>query len=101
MIFRRHVKLICTNDEQVIIFRYSSILYDGPFRHLHRPLTSNAACMQHACSMQQTMGVWGMLPQEILILDLLLDVIWWNLGLFLRNHNLPFIVSLYILLIYM
>ena len=32
------------------------------------------------------------LPQEILILDLLLDTIWWNLGLFLHKHNLPFIV---------
>ena len=29
----------------------------------------------------------------ILILDLLLDIIWWNLELFLYEHNLPFIVS--------
>ena len=35
-----------------------------------------------------------MLPQEIFILDLLLDTIWWNLGLFSHNDNLPFIVSL-------
>ena len=38
-------------------------------------------------------GSWGMLPREILILDLLLEVIWWNWGLFLHQHNLPFIVS--------
>ena len=31
-----------------------------------------------------------MLPQEILILDLLLDAIWWNLGQFSHEHNLPF-----------
>ena len=35
-----------------------------------------------------------MLPKEILILDLLLDAIWWSLGLFSRKHNLPFIASL-------
>ena len=29
-----------------------------------------------------------MLPLEILILDLLLDVIWWNPGLFSHKHNL-------------
>ena len=50
-------------------------------------------------------GSGGMFPREILILDLLLDVIWWNLGLFLREHKLPFIVSLKVLqrveLIYM
>ena len=34
-------------------------------------------------------GPKGMLPREILILDLLLDTIWWNLGLFLHKHNLP------------
>ena len=38
-------------------------------------------------------GSGGMLPQEILILNLLLDAIWWNLGLLLHKHNLPFIVS--------
>ena len=27
-------------------------------------------------------GSGGMLPREVLILDLLLDAIWWNLGLF-------------------
>ena len=36
----------------------------------------------------------GMLPREILILDLLLDAICWSLGLFSHNHNVPFIVSL-------
>ena len=35
-----------------------------------------------------------MVPREILILDLLLDTIWWNLGLFSDKHNLRFIVSL-------
>ena len=39
-------------------------------------------------------GSGGMVPREILILDLLLDTIWWNLGLFLDKHNLRFIVSL-------
>ena len=29
-------------------------------------------------------------PQEILLLDLLLDTLWWNLGLFSNKHNLPF-----------
>ena len=29
-------------------------------------------------------------PWEILILDLLLDAHWWNLGLFPHKHNLPF-----------
>ena len=33
----------------------------------------------------------GMLPREILIL---VDTIWWNLGLRLHKHNLPFTVSL-------
>ena len=53
----------------------------------------------HICvqSMRQTRGVQGMLPWEILILDLLLDTIWWNLGLFLHKHKLPFIVSLKLL----
>ena len=36
----------------------------------------------------------GMLSWEILILDLLLDAIWWNLELFSHKHNLPRIVSL-------
>ena len=50
-------------------------------------------------SMWQTWGEWGegMLPREISILVLLLDTIWWNLGLFLYKYNLPFIVSLKIL----
>ena len=30
-------------------------------------------------SMWQTEGSGGMLPREILVLDLLLDAIWWNL----------------------
>ena len=33
-------------------------------------------------------GSRGMLCLEILILDLLSDTIWWNLGLFLHKHNL-------------
>ena len=59
-------------------------------------------CVQ---SMWQSRGVRGHAPPGNLILDLLLDVIWWNLGLFLRERKLPFIVSLKILqrveLIYM
>ena len=39
-------------------------------------------------------GSGGMLFREIFILDLLLDTIWRNLGLFLHKHNLPFIVSI-------
>ena len=39
-------------------------------------------------------GSKGMLPQEILVL---LDALWWNLGLFSHKHNLPFIVSLKLL----
>ena len=42
-------------------------------------------------------GSEGMFPWEILILDLLLDIIWWNLGLLLHKHNSPFIVSLKLL----
>ena len=38
-------------------------------------------------SMWQTRGFRGILPREILILNLLLDAIWWNLGLFSRKHN--------------
>ena len=34
-------------------------------------------------------GSGGMLSWEILILDLLIDIIWWNLGLFSHKHNLP------------
>ena len=48
-------------------------------------------------SMWQTRGSGGMFPQEILIFDLLLDAIWWNLGLFSHKHNLSFIVSLELL----
>ena len=47
-------------------------------------------------------GSKGMLPQEILILDLLLDTmdtIWWNLGHFLHKHKLPFIVTLKLLIV--
>ena len=39
-------------------------------------------------------GSGGTLPWEILILNLLLGAIWWNLELFTHKHNLPFIVSL-------
>ena len=45
-------------------------------------------------SMWQTRGSGGMLPGEILILDLLLGTILWNLGLFSHKHNLSFIMSL-------
>ena len=37
-------------------------------------------------------GFGGMFPREILILEFLLDTIWWNLGLFSNKHNLPFYV---------
>ena len=40
----------------------------------------------HVQSMWQTRGSKGMLPQEILILNLLFDVIWWKSG-----TNLPVI----------
>ena len=39
-------------------------------------------------------GSGGKLPWEILILDLLLDAVWWNRRLFSHKHNLPFIVLL-------
>ena len=42
-------------------------------------------------------GSGGMLPWEILILDLLLDTNWLNQGLFSHKHNLPLIVSLKLL----
>ena len=53
----------------------------------------------HICgqSVWQTRGVWGHASLGILILDLLLDTIWWNRELFLHKHNLPFIVSLKLL----
>ena len=44
-------------------------------------------------SMWQTRGFGAMLPWEILTLDLIFDVFWWNLGLFLHKHNLPFIIT--------
>ena len=59
-------------------------------------LLERQACI-HAQSMWQTRRVWGDVPREILILDHLLDTIWWNLKLFLHKHNLPFIVSLKLL----
>ena len=34
-------------------------------------------------------------PGEILILDLLLYTIWWNLGLFLNKHNCVIILLIY------
>ena len=36
-------------------------------------------------NMWQTRGVRGILPLEILILNLLLDAIWWNLDCFRAN----------------
>ena len=45
-------------------------------------------------SMWQTRGVRGHALPGNFDLDLLLDTIWWNLGLFSHKHNLPFIVSL-------
>ena len=36
-------------------------------------------------------GSGGMLPWEILMLNLLFDAIYWNLGQFTHKHNLPFI----------
>ena len=41
------------------------------------------------CKMCGKLGRFGsMLPREILILELLLDAIWWDVGLFLGEHNL-------------
>ena len=48
-------------------------------------------CMQ---SMWQTRGVQGHAPLVNFDFGLLLDAIWWNLGLFSHKHALPFIVSL-------
>ena len=56
--------------------------------------------MRKACD--KLGGSKGMLSQEILILDLLLDTmdtIWWNLGQFLHKHKLPFIVTLKLLIV--
>ena len=39
---------------------------------------------------QEARGVQGHVPPGNLILDLLLDAIWWNLGPFSYKHNLPF-----------
>ena len=39
---------------------------------------------------QEARGVRGHVPPGNLILDLLLDAIWWNLGPFSYKHNLPF-----------
>ena len=44
-------------------------------------------CAKHDCG--KLGGSGGMLPREILILDLLLDAIWWNLGLLSHKRNLP------------
>ena len=41
-------------------------------------------CVQ---SMWQTRGVRGHAPLGNFDLDLLLDAIWWNLGLLLHKHN--------------
>ena len=40
-----------------------------------------------ACGKVGGGGGWGHAPQEILILDLLLGAIWWNLGLFAHKLN--------------
>ena len=48
----------------------------------------------HVQSMWLTRGVRGHALLGNFDLDLLLDAIWWNLGLFSYKHNLPFIVSL-------
>ena len=54
--------------------------------------------MCKACGKLGGLGVCS----EILILNLLLDAIWRNLGLFSHKHNLPFIViKAFVLLIYM
>ena len=44
----------------------------------------------HICvqSVRQTRASGGMFPWEILILDLLLDTISWNLGLFSHTHTI-------------
>ena len=41
-------------------------------------------------------GSGGMLPREILILDLSLDAIWWNLGLFSHKHLKLYIIDLHV-----
>ena len=41
-------------------------------------------------------AVQGTLPWEILILDLLLDAIWWNLRLFLHKHKLTCVIKAFI-----
>ena len=48
---------------------------------------STYLCAKRAAS--QGGGFRGVLPREILILDLLLDAIWWNLGLLSHKRNLP------------
>ena len=53
----------------------------------------------HVQSMWQTRGVLRHAPLGNYSLDLLLDAIWWNLGLFSHKHNLPF--ALYMQLMYM
>ena len=45
-------------------------------------------------SMWQTRGVWGHALPGNFDFGPLLDIIWWNLGLFLYKPKLPFIVSL-------
>ena len=61
------------------IFRVSfSSLPNGGKMRLYE-LLRGQVCIR-VQSMWQTRGAGGMLPREILILDLLLDAIWWNLG---------------------
>ena len=58
-------------------------------------LLGGQVCIPVQSTQQTESG--GMLAWEILILGLLLDAIWWNLGLFSHKPNLPFIVSLKLL----
>ena len=62
---------------------------------LHGLLGGKYVSVCKACGKLEGSG--GMLSLEMLILDPLLDTIWWNLELFLHKHNLPFIVSLKLL----
>ena len=61
----------------------------GGKMRLYGLLGGKYVSMCKACGKLERSG--GMLPWEILTLELLLDAIWWNLGLFLHKQ---FIVSL-------
>ena len=54
--------------------------------------SSTYLCAKHCDKLGGQGHTW-----EILILDLLLDAIWWNLGLFSHKRNLPLNVSLKLL----